>query len=65
MHFLELLEDCCFVPENLSEKFTIKSIANNNSTVSHLPKETSRAAEILLERRKRGGTSSASFNVAS
>ena len=64
VHFLKLLEDCRFVPENSFEKFTTKSIVSSGSTVCHLPKWISNATEFLLESRKRRGTSSASFNVA-
>ena len=38
VHFLKLLEDCGFVPENPFEKFTIKSFVNNGSIVRLLPK---------------------------
>ena len=64
VHFLKLLEDCRFVPENPFEKFAIKRIVNNGSIVRLLPKKISSATEFLLKRRKRRGTSSASFNVA-
>lgn len=64
VHFMQLRENCRFVPDISLENFTIKSIVNNVSTVNHLPKKISIATKFLLERRNMEGINSASFNVA-
>ena len=42
--------DCVYEPDNVFDRFAIKTVANNGDTVGHLPKEISRVTKYFLDR---------------